>query len=273
MAKKSGGRGVFAKVFTGFWILIIIGGIFGWAKANDIHSFGDVWNYAQVKSDKANKCYGDEPLKKTWECGPLRGGGKDGDSGSKKITLPSKPTKISKNNLTTLSTKLDKLPTKAVKKVDYDRGEWKHWSQVKGSKCNTREVIVIDSGKNVKTDPKNKCRAVSGKWVSPFDNKKFTDASKMDLDHVIPLGYAATHGGNSWSKAKKEKYANDFGHLLLVSAHSNRSKGAKGPGSYMPPNKNYWCSYSEIWIKTTSKYKLWVGSKDKAKMKEGLSKC
>lgn len=31
------------------------------------------------------------------------------------------------------------------------------------------------------------CMAQSGDWVSPYDNAKFTNASKLDIDHMVPL--------------------------------------------------------------------------------------
>ena len=33
----------------------------------------------------------------------------------------------------------------------------------------------------------NACEAQSGSWISPYDNASFTNASSLDIDHMVPL--------------------------------------------------------------------------------------
>lgn len=164
--------------------------------------------------------------------------------------------------------KLKKIDTVKYTDVDYDRANWKHWE---GSPCDARDKQLKKQGKNVKTG--DYCKIESGKWTDPFTGDTYTDSSKMDMDHVVPLGYTASHGGVDWSQKKKEKFANDPIHLRAVGAGINRSKGSDGPSDFMPPKKSYRCEYSKIWVDTANKYDLKLGKDDVKKLKSTLNKC
>ncbi|EEB88012.1 hypothetical protein MPER_14405, partial [Moniliophthora perniciosa FA553] len=51
--------------------------------------------------------------------------------------------------------------------------------------CDTRETVLKRDGTSVVTD--SSCKATSGNWVSVYDNVKYTSASDMDIDHIVPL--------------------------------------------------------------------------------------
>ena len=66
----------------------------------------------------------------------------------------------------------------------------------------------------------------------------------------MPLRHAHDSGAGAWSAARKREYANDLAqpaHLIAVAAGANRSKGAKGPADWRPPNQAYWCQYATDW--------------------------
>lgn len=169
--------------------------------------------------------------------------------------------------------RLDVLPSgEADTSVPYNRKDYKHWISIQGA-CDTRETALVRDGSDVMTDPST-CKVTSGSWVDPYSGETFTDAKKMDIDHLIPLQYAHQHGGASWDAAKKQAYANDLDTVLLtVSARENRSKGAAGPGEYMPPLKSYRCEYSQRWVAVSEKYGLTVGKADRQALNSGLSSC
>lgn len=169
--------------------------------------------------------------------------------------------------------RLDALPSgEADTSVPYNRKDYKHWIAIQGA-CDTRETALVRDGSDVVTDPST-CKVTSGSWVDPYSGETFTDAKKMDIDHLIPLQYAHQHGGASWDAAKKQAYANDLDTVLLtVSARENRSKGAAGPGEYMPPLKSYRCEYSQRWVAVSEKYGLTVGKADRQALNSGLSSC
>lgn len=98
----------------------------------------------------------------------------------------------------------------------YRREDWRHWSDFDGDCMNTRHEILKDQAKHsIKLSPDG-CYVSMGIWVDPFSGKTYTRASELDVDHVVPLKWANDHGGNAWSKRRKELFANDPINLLAV---------------------------------------------------------
>lgn len=273
---RAGGMG--KTLFTAFWLVVIAGGLLGWARVNDIRSVGELYDYAKAWSDKANECVGEE-LGKTRELncegnGTGSGGngtdpgGDPGDPGTDPGTEPPADPEVVKLQETIKAVKIA-----GTSEVNYERGDWRHWSDLDKNGCDSREDILLAQGTKIVTETNDPCDAVSGLWVSPYEGKAITDPNGIDIDHVVPLGWAAQNGGQAWSSEKKEKFANDFSQLLATSASENRSKGDKGPSEYMPDKKEYWCTYSSLWVKTLSKYDLSAPQADADKLLEGLATC
>lgn len=261
--KSNIGGGIVAIVV----IVMVAAILFSIAKINNINSPADAIEFLKGKSDETSECASGSG----WTCNPFapdeKGGDSDkGDSGDsgEKSDEGSKPASSSLKTL-------EGIPTVEAKEVEYARGDWKHWT---GSPCDTREEVIKGTGEGVKTD--EDCRAQSGKWTDPYTGDVFTDASKMDLDHTLPLGYVAKHGGNGWSADKKTKFANDKSQLLLVGASPNRAKGDKGPSEWMPSNKDFACDYAELWVTTADKYAgdgFGLAKADKESLRKTLETC
>lgn len=268
---KRGGNSVFRTAGTIFWLLAIAGGILAFFRVNNINNAEDLYNYAKSWSDYSDSCYGDGKNGEVWICdenGKPSGSNSGGDN--TKPTTPPTETEVKEYNQ--LQAQLNAIPTKPAAGVKYSRSEWKHWSDFDKNGCDTREEVLLRDGKNTKTDPKT-CRVIRGEWFSIYDKKSFIESQSLDIDHIVPLNYAAQHGGNGWSAQQKEAFANDMSQLIAVSANSNRRKSDKGPSEYMPPNKEYWCEYSSTWIKTVSKYNLWITVDDKKMLQTALESC
>ncbi|MFJ2723053.1 HNH endonuclease family protein [Streptomyces sp. NPDC087437] len=134
------------------------------------------------------------------------------------------------------------------------------------------EILKRD-GTGVQRDAE--CRAVSGRWVSVYDDKTFTSASDLDIDHMVPLANAWRSGASQWTQEKRKAFANDLTHpqLLAVSAASNRSKGDQGPDEWQPPSKPYWCTYARAWVSVKATYELSVTEAEKNTLTEMLGTC
>ncbi|WP_328302884.1 HNH endonuclease family protein [Streptomyces sp. NBC_00435] len=154
----------------------------------------------------------------------------------------------------------------------YSRDKFTHWAE-QGDKCDTREVILQRDGVNVTRDAE--CKAVSGTWKSLYDDVVVTEASKMDIDHMVPLAEGWRSGASGWDAARRKAFANDLTRpqLLAVSASSNRSKGDQSPDLWQPPSKAAWCQYARAWTTVKSTYGLTVTEPEKKMLASMLDTC
>ncbi|WP_407552199.1 HNH endonuclease family protein [Streptomyces sp. Pv4-95] len=154
----------------------------------------------------------------------------------------------------------------------YSRAKFPHWIQ-QGNSCDTRETVLKRDGQNVTRDAQ--CRAVSGTWLSHYDNRTLTAASQVDIDHMVPLANAWRSGADGWTTARRTEFANDLQHaqLIAVSAGSNRSKGDQSPDQWSPPNHDYWCTYARAWTDVKHLYDLSVTRPEADKLVTMLDTC
>lgn len=154
----------------------------------------------------------------------------------------------------------------------YSRAMFPHWARQYGE-CDTREVVLSRDGHEVTQD--SACRAVTGTWYSEYDDRTVDSASKVDIDHMVPLANGWRSGADTWDTAKRKWFANDLDNsqLIAVSASSNRSKGDQAPDQWAPPNTFYWCTYSRAWTHIKSLYGLSVTGTERTKLIEMLNTC
>lgn len=260
--KKRGGvggrrRGIGGAISSAVIMVLLISAVIGWARVNNIDSPTAALDYFRDWSGYMTECGAQEA---EWNCDTMLpiGDGGDGE------TSPEEAEEQKSQAVASLAA----LTVSEPNEVDYDRSSWRHWS---GSPCNTREETLISQGKDVETN--DDCSIASGEWLDPFTGDMFTNSSDLDIDHLIPLGYAARHGGHEWSADRKEEFANDQSQLLAVSASANRSKGDSGPDEYMPDVREYHCEYSKIWVNTADKYGLSIAPADHEALEKGLETC
>lgn len=89
----------------------------------------------------------------------------------------------------------------------YDRDAFNHWITISGN-CDTREYVLRRDGVNVQTG--SDCGADSGSWYSDYDGATWTDASDVDIDHIVPLREAWVSGARSWTDDEREAFANEY---------------------------------------------------------------
>ena len=125
---------------------------------------------------------------------------------------------------------------------EYNRDDWKHWTDADRDCQDARnEVLIAESKAQVTYRSDRRCRVASGEWLSPYTSSVVTDPSKLDVDHMVPLGNAHRSGAWNWSAQQREQYANyldDPQHLIAVTASANRSKGARGPEEWQPEDRS-----------------------------------
>lgn len=135
-----------------------------------------------------------------------------------------------------------------------------------------QEMLILTSRSEPRfTNPRN-CVVRTGEWLDEYTGKTFTVASKIDLDHVIPLLYAHSHGGDRWPAAKKLQFANDPLNLMLVERREIRRKSNRGPDRYLPRDA-FHCEYAKLWTAVASKYSLDLESRDRNRLKQIEREC
>ena len=120
------------------------------------------------------------------------------------------------------------------------------------------------------------CRVVAGQWLAPYTGTVVTNPSKLDVDHMVPLGNAHRSGAWQWPAEQRERYANyleDPQRLIAVTASANRSKGARGPEDWKPEDRSYWCQYATDWITTKYSWALTVTQGEHDALAEMLNTC
>ena len=143
---------------------------------------------------------------------------------------------------------------------EYDRRDWKHWTDADGDCQDARqEVLVEESLDEVTFETDRKCRVETGRWYGAFTGVYVEDPGDLDIDHLVPLKNAHLSGAWRWDAEMREEYANDLSdpdHLIAVTAGANRSKGAKGPEEWGPPDLDYFCQYATDWTEVKARWQL-----------------
>ena len=159
----------------------------------------------------------------------------------------------------------------------YDRDDWRHWTDVDGDCQDTRqEVLIAESLIPVTFTSEEACRVATGRWTGPYTGDVLEDPGKLDIDHMVPLANAHLSGGYRWSDERKELYANSLsypGHLVAATAAANRSKGARGPEEWRPPDRTYWCRYAMDWVAIKREWDLTATRAEAAALREMLDGC
>ena len=119
-------------------------------------------------------------------------------------SLPAPPTATATISTTTTVLRVT-VSTIPLNLPTYDRHDWKHWTDADGDCQDARqEVLVAESQTRPSFRTDRKCRVTSGQCLAPYTNYVATDPGKLEIDHMVPLGYAHLNGGWSWNAAQRE---------------------------------------------------------------------
>lgn len=170
-----------------------------------------------------------------------------------------------KSNSTTLSllswSQSGKLREKPD--IDYNRilqfGKWIQFKKTKGCYDTRAQVLIRDSIIPATSTDAKPCTIEEGEWLDSYSNQKFNHDSEIQIDHMVPLKEAYLAGAYQWTRAKRCVYANFTGlkeHLISTSNFENQSKSDKTPEAYIPPNKDYVCTYLKNWLTVKMIWKM-----------------
>lgn len=166
---------------------------------------------------------------------------------------------------------LNSLPVSPEQSTGYDRDLFRHWSDLDGDGCDTRDNVLIDERVEGRVVG---CEVIGGVWTSRYDSVSTGNSSTFDIDHVVPLKEAWDSGAWRWNANTRERFANDLGYagaLIAVSASSNRSKSDRDPAEWLPERGV--CGYAKTWIAVKFRWRLAVDSREKSELARILRGC
>lgn len=157
-------------------------------------------------------------------------------------------------------------------RTTYRRTAFRLWIDADHDGENTRAEVLVRQSTTPVTENAHHT-VLTGRWTSPYDGKVVTAATKLQIDHVVPLENAWISGAASWSAEKREAYANDLGFapaLVAVSIHQNERKGDRDPAQYLPPKRSDDCRYVESWIAVKVRWGLSVTTAERSVLHRDL---
>lgn len=178
------------------------------------------------------------------------------------------------------ATVLATLPVKGrAPKTGYRRAEFgQRWRDIDRNGCDTRNDILNRDLTN-KTWRANTrgCVVLSGILAEPYSGEtRYFDksqASAIQIDHVVALSDAWQKGAQSLSAEQRETLANDPLNLLAVDGRLNQQKSDGDAATWLPPNRSFRCAYVSRQIAVKAKYQLWVTPAERDAMARVLNVC
>jgi hypothetical protein len=192
------------------------------------------------------------------------------------IVVPARPAAATPPNIPSKATaqaELNGLTVAAQGATSgYSRSLFPHWIIISGT-CDTRETVLKRDGTGVTVD--SSCHPTSGRWYSPYDGATWTNASDVDIDHVVPLAEAWRSGASAWTTSRRQSFANDLSdpQLIAVTDNVNQAKGDQDPSTWQPPRTAYRCAYAKMWIASKYHWSLTLQSTEKSALQTMLNTC
>ncbi|GHB12729.1 MULTISPECIES: HNH endonuclease family protein [Streptomyces] len=162
-------------------------------------------------------------------------------------------------------------------KTGYERSAFgSAWLDTDRNGCGTRDDILAEQLDDVSRDSDG-CKVLSGVLdPDPYTGGRVAfvrGRSKVDIDHLVALSDAWQKGAQKWSDSKRRAFANDPLNLVAADSSANRRKGDGDTATWLPPNKEYRCTYVAGQVAVKKKYGLWVTAAEKDAMTTVLKSC
>lgn len=123
------------------------------------------------------------------------------------------------------------------------------------------------------------CKVTTGTLQDPYSGKIILFSRGMEtsddvqIDHVVALSDAWQKGAQQLTSQQRIALANDPLELLAVDGNLNQQKADSDAATWLPPNKEFRCSYVARQIAVKKKYSLWVTRSEYDAMANILATC
>ncbi len=177
---------------------------------------------------------------------------------------------------------VDKLPADTHARTPaYDRAAYgPSWADTDHNGCDQRNDVLardLTAVTYTKADPG--CTVATGHLADVYTGRsidftrgKATSAA-VQIDHLVPLGWAWQHGAAGWTEDRREQLATDVNTLLAVDGPTNEAKSDQGPATWLPPAAGYDCLYVTRFSYVLSTYELTIDDADRAAIDHTLQTC
>lgn len=158
--------------------------------------------------------------------------------------------------------------------VRYDRDLFAEGLDEDGDGCRTRQEVLIEESL-VEPGIGAGC-AVDGLWESIYDGVETSDASALEVDHLIALKEAWVSGAWAWTSDQRASFANDlddYRSLNAVTSSSNQSKADKDPSRWVPGYEAFQCEYIADWVAVKWRWNLSVDQAERDALDSWLQTC
>lgn len=168
---------------------------------------------------------------------------------------------------------LGRLTVAAESNSGYDRAKFTDWVDANHDCQNTRHEVLIAESTVRPTYSSSGCTVKKGRWLSRWDNRTWTYATDVDIDHHVPLAEAWGSGARRWTATDRSRFANDlYGPTLnAITDNLNSAKQDRDPAQWLPPYATSRCTYAVWWVQVKYRWRLTMDSAERSALSRILS--
>ena len=156
----------------------------------------------------------------------------------------------------------------------YDREQWEHWTDDDNDCQDTRaEVLIAESLIPVNFVTDRRCFVSAGLWIDLYTGATYSDARRLQVDHLVSLHDAHHSGGYRWGASRKRAFANDRRNLVPVEASINQGKGSRQPDAWTPALRDIWCWYAVTYRSVKETWRLRTSDSTREAIDELRKSC
>ncbi|PPF64741.1 HNH endonuclease [Clavibacter michiganensis] len=163
----------------------------------------------------------------------------------------------------------------------YDRAAYgPSWADTDHNGCDQRnDVLSRDLTAVTFTKANPGCTVATGYLTDVYTGRSIdfirgkTTSAAVQIDHLVPLGWAWQHGAAGWTGERREHFATDVNNLRAVDEPTNEAKSDQGPATWLPPAAGYDCMYVTRFAYVQSTYALTSNDADRAAIDHTLASC
>ena len=146
--------------------------------------------------------------------------------------------------------------------------------------CDTRNDILKRDLTDLTFRPGTRdCVVLTGVLEGPYTGERieFTrgqdTSSEVQIDHVVALSDAWQKGAQQLTEEQRRDFANDPLNLMAVAGWANQQKGDGDTATWLPPRREFRCSYVSRQVLVKERYGLWVTAAERDAMDRILASC